>query len=103
MEIISLLETSADEEESHDNRHFKFFYYDKFYLVDNLKINVLLKISKIQIKKIGLKKNSVDYKILQKEFIKALHDKNTLNKYSVSSPELLDLVSLFNSRVEMLK
>lgn len=98
MEVTQLLEMSTDEGKNYGNRFFKFFYYDKFYLIDNLKIDVLFRILKIKAKKRNVRKNSTSYEILQKEFIEALHEKNILNEYSVLTPELLDLVSQFQSK-----
>ncbi len=98
MEVIQLLEMSMNEGKNYGNRFFKFFYYDKFYLIDNLKVDVLFRILKIKTQKASLEKNSANYKTIQEEFLKAIAEKNLLNEYSVLAPELLDLVSQFQSK-----
>ena len=98
MEIIQLLEMSVNEGENYGNRFFKFFYYDKFYLIDNLKVDVLFRILKIKTKLKKTKKDGVNYRATQKEFLKAIAEKNLLSEYSIFAPELLDLVNQFQSK-----
>lgn len=98
MELIQLLEMSIDEGKKYGNRFFKFFYYDKFYLIDNLKVDVLFRILKLKTKIGKTERNSNDYKITQEEFVKAISEENFLNECSILTPELLDLVSQFQSK-----
>ncbi len=99
MEIIELLKMGINEGKNYGKRFFKFFYFNKFYLIDNLKVDVLFRILKIQIQKRDLKENSMGYEMLQNEFMKAVSNKDILDEYSILTPELLDLVSQFETRV----
>ncbi len=98
MEVVQLLEMSTNEGKNYGNRFFKFFYYDKFYLIDNLKVDVLFRILKIKTKNKDLTGKNTDYDVIQKEFLEAIAEKNILSEYSVLAPELLDLVSQFQSK-----
>ncbi len=98
MEVIQLLEMSTNEGKKYGNRFFKFFYYDKFYLIDNLKVDVLFRILKIRTKNKDFAGENIDYEAIKKEFLEAIAEKNILSEYSVLAPELLDLVSQFQSK-----
>ena len=98
MEVVQLLEMSTNEGKNYGHRFFKFFYYDKFYLIDNLKVDVLFRILKIKTKNKDLTGKNTDYDAIQKEFLEAIAEKNILSEYSVLAPELLDLVSQFQSK-----
>lgn len=89
---------STNEGEKYGNRFFKFFYYDKFYLIDNLKVDVLFRILKIRTKNKDFAGKNIDYEAIKKEFLEAIAEKNILSEYSVLAPELLDLVSQFQSK-----
>ncbi len=94
MELAQLLEMSTDEGKKYGNRFFKFFYYDKFYLIDNLKVDVLFRILKIK-----TKEDSNGYEITQKEFMETVTQKNLFGEYGILAPEFLDLVSQFQSKI----
>ena len=89
---------STNEGKKYGNRFFKFFYYDKFYLIDNLKVDVLFRILKIRTKNKDFAGENIDYEAIKKEFLEAIAEKNILSEYSVLAPELLDLVSQFQSK-----
>ena len=72
MEVVQLLEMSTNEGKNYGNRFFKFFYYDKFYLIDNLKVDVLFRILKIKTKNKDLTGKNTDYDAIQKEFLEAM-------------------------------
>lgn len=88
MELAQLIEISLNEGKDNDERFFKFFYKDKFYLIDRFKIKTLAKM-------LNLKEEILFSNISSKDFFK---------KHNMTILDFLELVCVVQtSKIPKLK
>lgn len=81
MELAQLIKIGLDEGKSHKERFFKFFYKDKFYLIDKVKIKTLAKLLNTK----------------EEMLLVAVSSKDFLKRHNLSIFEFLDLICVIQS------